>query len=280
MHPHVSVQRDLLVRTVRAVRTGVRLLHFEFVGFLLVFFVGGVFLEPGTMSAVKCAMRLEGACRAEADAAWGTDERRRPGWFHGDRLLTIRRKYEQTTRGDCILKSSRKGWHRIRRRGILRFDGERNYSGGSKSRIGRQTRIESQSWCSFVVEFQLFLGRRAIRVRSPRGVLRVSSTRGFSFSNRGRRGGRRSRLTVFFLDHNQVGLDFVRVLWAGFSRLIESRRDMSISQASRNLDIFGETSQSFPSVFGEHAEPQSDVLSGRIRDRNGRGRGIQSRWRR
>lgn len=133
-----------------------------------------------------------------------------------------------------ILKSSRKGWHRIRRRGILRFDGERNYGGGSKSRIRRQTRIESQSWCSFVVEFQLFLGRRVIRVRSPRGVLRVPSTHGFSSSNRGRRRGRRSRLTVFFLDHNQVGL-FVRVLWAGFSRLIGSRGDMSISQASCNL---------------------------------------------
>ena len=94
MHPHVSVQRDLLVRAVRAVRTGVRFSHFEFVGFLLVLLVGGVFLEPGTVSAVKRAMRLEGARRAEADAAWGTDERRRPGWFHGDRLLAIGRQYE------------------------------------------------------------------------------------------------------------------------------------------------------------------------------------------
>lgn len=56
-----------------------------------------------------------------------------------------------------VLKSSRQGWHRIRRRGIFRFDGERGYSGGPKRRIRRQTSIESQSWCCFIIEFQLFL---------------------------------------------------------------------------------------------------------------------------
>ena len=56
-----------------------------------------------------------------------------------------------------VLKSSRQGWHRIRRRGIFRFDGERGYSGGPKRRSRRQTSIESQSWCCFIIEFQLFL---------------------------------------------------------------------------------------------------------------------------
>lgn len=61
MHSHVSVQRDLLVRAVRAVGAGIRFSHFEFVGLFLVLFVGGVFLEPGTMCAVESAMRFEGA---------------------------------------------------------------------------------------------------------------------------------------------------------------------------------------------------------------------------
>lgn len=127
-----------------------------------------------------------------------------------------------------ILKSSRKGWHRIRWRGIFRFDGERDYGGGPKGWIRRQTRIESQSWCSFIVEFQLFLGRWIVRIRSSRRVLRVSPAHGFPSSCRGRRRGRRSRLTILFFDHDQIGL-FVRVFRTRFSRLIGSRGDMSIS---------------------------------------------------
>lgn len=133
------------------------------------------------------------------------------------------------------MKSSRQGWHRIRRRGIFRFDGERGYSGGPKRRIRRQTSIESQSWCCFIIEFQLFLGRCVVRgVRSSRGVLRIPPAHGLPPSDRGRRGGRRPRLTILFLDHDHVRI-LVRVLRARFSRLIGPWGGMSISQASCNL---------------------------------------------
>lgn len=58
VHPHVSVQRDLLVRAVRAMRTGVRLPHFEFAGLLVVLVVRGVLLQPRPMGAVEGAVRL------------------------------------------------------------------------------------------------------------------------------------------------------------------------------------------------------------------------------
>lgn len=100
VHPHVSVQRDLLVRAVRTVGTSVRLPHLEFVRLLLVLLVGRLLLEPRTMGAVEGAMRLEGARRAEADAAWRADEGSRPGWLHRDRLLAVGWQHEQPTRRD------------------------------------------------------------------------------------------------------------------------------------------------------------------------------------
>lgn len=97
VHPHVSVQRDLLVRAVGTVGTSVRLPHLEFIRLLLVLLVGCLLLEPGPVGAVEGAMRLEGARRAKTDAARRADERRRPGWLHRDRLLAVGWQHEQPT---------------------------------------------------------------------------------------------------------------------------------------------------------------------------------------
>lgn len=104
MHPHVTIQRHLLVGAVRAVRTRIRLSHLELAAGLavVVLVVRRVFVRARSMGAVEGTMGLEGARRTEPDAARRADQggRRRPGRLHRDRFLAIGRQDEQPTRCD------------------------------------------------------------------------------------------------------------------------------------------------------------------------------------
>lgn len=102
MHPHVTIQGHLLVSTVGAMRTRVRLPHFELAAGLAAVFVlivRRVLVHARPVGAVKGAMGFEGARRAEPDTAGWTDQggRRRPSRLHRDRLLAVGRQDEQAT---------------------------------------------------------------------------------------------------------------------------------------------------------------------------------------
>lgn len=73
MHPHVAIQRHLLVGAVGAMRTRVRLPHLVLAGLVVVLVVRRVLLHARPMGAIESAMGLQSAGRAEADAARRTD---------------------------------------------------------------------------------------------------------------------------------------------------------------------------------------------------------------
>jgi len=102
VHPHVTIQRHLFVGAVGAVRARVRFPHLELAAGLaavVVLVVRRVLVHARPMGAVEGAMGLEGARRAESDAAWRADQsgRRRSSRFHRDRLLAVGRQDEQAT---------------------------------------------------------------------------------------------------------------------------------------------------------------------------------------
>lgn len=96
----MAIQGHLLVGAVGAVRTRVRLPRLELAAGLaavVVLVVRRILVRAGPMGAVEGAMGLEGARRAEPDAARRADQGSRPGRLYRDRLLAVGRQDEQAT---------------------------------------------------------------------------------------------------------------------------------------------------------------------------------------
>lgn len=111
VHPHMAIQRNLLVSAIRAVRTGVGFAHFKLAASgtglaaaILIVIVCRVLVYAWSMSAIKSAMSIQGAGRAELDAARHTNQggrRRRPCRLHCNRLLAVGWQDKQAARSDC-----------------------------------------------------------------------------------------------------------------------------------------------------------------------------------
>lgn len=102
MHSHVAIQGHLLVGAVGAVRARIRLPYLELaagLATLVVLVVRRILVYARSVGAVEGAMGLEGARRAESDAARWAEQasRRRPGRLHRDRLLAVGWKDKQAT---------------------------------------------------------------------------------------------------------------------------------------------------------------------------------------
>lgn len=98
MHSHVPIQRDLLVGTVRTMRTSVGLPYFELARLLLVFVVGRVFFETRSMGAIEGTMSLQSAGRTKTNTTGWADQGSWSGRFNGDRFFSVGWQDEQTTR--------------------------------------------------------------------------------------------------------------------------------------------------------------------------------------